>query len=48
MTLHAVLDDESNQNDLLTKMKAMLKSRFGIEHATIQIERGAFLCENTD
>ena len=48
VTLHAVLEDAANQNDMLTKMNDILKSRFGIEHATIQIEYGANICKEED
>lgn len=48
VTLHAVLEDTANQNDILTKMNDILKRRFGIEHATIQIEYGANICKEED
>lgn len=48
VTLHAVLEDTANQNEMLSKMNDILKSRFGFEHATIQIEYGANICKKED
>ncbi|MCE7887024.1 MAG: cation transporter [Alphaproteobacteria bacterium PRO2] len=39
VTLHAVLDEAADYNTALNKINAVLKENFGIEHATIQIER---------
>jgi cobalt-zinc-cadmium efflux system protein len=39
VTLHAVLDEAADYNATLQKINSVLKEKFGIEHATIQIER---------
>lgn len=41
LTLHAVLEEGVDGNAALAEIGEVLRSRFGIEHATVQIERGA-------
>lgn len=41
VTLHAVLEDGADGNAALAEIDSVLRSRFGIDHATVQIERGA-------
>ncbi len=48
VTLHAILSDETDQNEALGKMNSILKERFNIDHATIQIERGTNVCSPLD
>ena len=40
LTLHAVVDDGIDQNAVLAAIGALLEERFGIDHSTIQLERG--------
>jgi cobalt-zinc-cadmium efflux system protein len=46
MTLHAVLDDAARQDATLAAIQARLRERFGVAHATVQIERAS--CEPAD
>ena len=39
VTLHTVLDETADYNSTLQKINDVLKGKFGIEHATIQLER---------
>ena len=39
VTLHTVLDEAADYNLTLQKINAVLKDKFGIEHATVQLER---------
>ena len=39
-TLHAVIDDAADQNEAVCTINRLLKERFDIGHATIQVERG--------
>jgi cobalt-zinc-cadmium efflux system protein len=39
VTLHTVLDETADYNSTLQKINAVLKDKFGIEHATVQLER---------
>ncbi len=39
VTLHTVLDETADYNSTLQKINSVLKEKFGIEHATIQMER---------
>lgn len=39
VTLHTVLDETADYNSTLQKINNVLKEKFGIEHATIQLER---------
>ncbi|SEM71297.1 cation diffusion facilitator family transporter [Halomonas caseinilytica] len=38
MSLHAILDEEADQERVLVEIKAMLSDAFAVEHATIQVE----------
>ncbi len=40
VTLHACVGDTSDSDQLVKDIKARLKERFGLDHATIEIERG--------
>lgn len=40
LTLHAVVEDETDGNGVLAAINAVLRERLGIDHATVQIERG--------
>jgi cobalt-zinc-cadmium efflux system protein len=40
ITLHAVLADGADHNQVLADLHRSLKAQFGISHATIQLERG--------
>lgn len=42
LTAHIVKPDEENDDDFIADVRQSLKDRFGIAHATIQIERKAF------
>ncbi len=44
LTLHAVLTPGLDQTEMMRKIHAVLKDRFGIEHATIQLEYSAEDC----
>lgn len=44
VTLHAVLSESADYTTTLQSLHNVLKERFGIEHATIQIERGTSAC----
>lgn len=41
LTLHAVVEDGADQNRVLIDINRILEDRFGIGHATVQLERGA-------
>ncbi|WP_029009247.1 cation diffusion facilitator family transporter [Azospirillum halopraeferens] len=41
MTLHAVVEDAADSDTVLAAVSGVLRDRFGVVHATIQIERGA-------
>ena len=38
--MHATLSEQADQQASLTAIKACLRERFGIEHSTVQLERG--------
>ncbi|HSK40148.1 MAG TPA: cation diffusion facilitator family transporter [Arenibaculum sp.] len=40
LTLHAVIEEDADQNAVLATITTMVGDRFGIGHATVQIERG--------
>jgi len=40
VTLHACVGDTSDSDQLVKAIKARLKSAFGLDHATVEIERG--------
>jgi cobalt-zinc-cadmium efflux system protein len=41
VTLHALICDTKDSDRMVRNIKARLKERFGLDHATIEIERGA-------
>ncbi|MGH6866610.1 MAG: cation diffusion facilitator family transporter [Methyloceanibacter sp.] len=41
VTLHAEIGDLEDSDRLVKSIKARLKSRFGLDHATVEVERGA-------
>jgi cobalt-zinc-cadmium efflux system protein len=40
VTLHACIGERQNSDEAVRKIKARLKKRFGLDHATVEIERG--------
>jgi cobalt-zinc-cadmium efflux system protein len=46
MTLHAVLREGADRERVLIEIQAVLRQRFGVQHATVQIEHTD--CENPD
>jgi cobalt-zinc-cadmium efflux system protein len=40
VTLHACIGERQNSDKAVRNIKARLKERFGLDHATIEIERG--------
>jgi cobalt-zinc-cadmium efflux system protein len=40
LTLHAVVEDDADHTATLSAIDRVLRERFGIDHATVQIERG--------
>ncbi len=40
LTMHATLSEEADQQASLEAIKGCLRERFGIEHSTVQLERG--------
>ncbi|MGD9502996.1 MAG: cation diffusion facilitator family transporter [Methyloceanibacter sp.] len=40
-TLHAVIGEKADSDRVVRDIKARLKERFGLDHATVEIERGA-------
>ena len=40
VTLHACIGDSSQSDQLVKNIKARLKDQFGLDHATVEIERG--------
>lgn len=46
MTLHAVLREGADRERVLLEIQGVLRQRFGVEHATVQIEHTD--CENAD
>jgi cobalt-zinc-cadmium efflux system protein len=44
VTLHAVIEDDADGNATLGAIDGVLRERFGIAHATVQIERGTGAC----
>lgn len=45
VTLHAHIAEDADHDDVLRAIKAVLAERYGITHATIQLERGACVDE---
>jgi cobalt-zinc-cadmium efflux system protein len=41
VTLHALICENEDSDQMVRNIKAQLKERFGLDHATIEIERGA-------
>lgn len=41
LTLHAVIADGADHNQVLVEANHILLERFGVDHATVQLERGA-------
>lgn len=48
MTLHAVIGDDTNQDTVLIAIQKRLSERFGVVHATVQIERGGCVAHEDD
>jgi cobalt-zinc-cadmium efflux system protein len=46
LTLHATLQDGADRRSALTAVMQRLHDRFGVEHATVQIEEGE--CADAD
>ncbi|WP_044436642.1 cation diffusion facilitator family transporter [Skermanella aerolata] len=40
VTLHAVIDESADQNGTVVAINNVLHARFGIDHVTVQVERG--------
>ena len=40
MTLHARVEDEVDIRPVVERLKSVLLERFGVDHSTIQVERG--------
>jgi cobalt-zinc-cadmium efflux system protein len=40
VTLHACIGETDNSDAIVKSIKARLKERFGLDHATVEIERG--------
>jgi cobalt-zinc-cadmium efflux system protein len=40
LTLHARIDGDADHDDALRKINAVLAERYGIDHTTVQIEKG--------
>jgi cobalt-zinc-cadmium efflux system protein len=41
VTLHAVICETEDSDRMVRNIKTRLKERFGLDHATVEIERGA-------
>jgi cobalt-zinc-cadmium efflux system protein len=41
VTLHAVICENEDPDQIVRSIKARLKERYGLDHATIEIERGS-------
>jgi len=46
VTLHARIDDKTNADDAVVAIKERLRSRFGVTHATVEVERAG--CADAD
>ncbi|MEI2325565.1 cation transporter, partial [Pseudomonas aeruginosa] len=44
LTVHIVRSQIEDNDQLLEKLEKELHDKFGIEHATIQIEKGTYVC----
>ena len=40
VTLHATITENSDAHDAVARIKAVLLEEFGVDHSTVQIERG--------
>ena len=40
VTLHACIGETDNSDAIVKSIKARLKEHFGLDHATVEIERG--------
>ena len=40
VTLHACIGEDEDSDLIVKSIKARLKERFGLDHATVEIERG--------
>jgi cobalt-zinc-cadmium efflux system protein len=40
VTLHACIGETDDSHAIVKSIKARLKERFGLDHATVEIERG--------
>jgi cobalt-zinc-cadmium efflux system protein len=45
LTVHLIIPDRAVEDDLLFGIARALHDRYGVEHTTIQVERGAISCE---
>ncbi len=48
LTAHLVIPERSVEDDLLFSISRVLHDRYGVEHTTLQVERGAPGCELAD
>jgi cobalt-zinc-cadmium efflux system protein len=48
LTAHLVIPERMVEDDLLFSISRVLHDKFGVEHTTIQVERGAPGCELAD
>lgn len=48
MTLHARIAEDTDEQSAVSRVKAVLRSTFGIDHSTVQVERGECPDENSD
>jgi cobalt-zinc-cadmium efflux system protein len=48
MTLHAVIGEDANQDSVLAAIQLRLRERFGVSHATVQIERDRCAAHGAD
>lgn len=48
LTMHAEIREDSNQYELLVRMKAILASEFAIQHSTIEFDIGACADQHSD
>jgi cobalt-zinc-cadmium efflux system protein len=45
LTAHLIIPERSVEDELLFDISRMLHDRFGVEHTTLQVERGSLACE---
>ncbi|MCY3839208.1 MAG: cation diffusion facilitator family transporter, partial [Gammaproteobacteria bacterium] len=41
LTLHALVAEDADEQSTVRRVKAVLRTSFGIDHSTVQVERGA-------